>query len=74
MDLNHVASTENPSELIDQIKASGMKAGIAIRPGTPVDELYPVADKLDLALVMTVEPGFGGQSFMADMMPKVPPV
>lgn len=48
-----------------------MKAGAAISPGTPVDVLYPVAEALDLALVMTVKPGFGGQSFMPDMMTKV---
>lgn len=56
---------------IEAIREKGMLVGIAIKPGTSVDELLPYADKIDLALVMTVEPGFGGQKFMADMMTKV---
>lgn len=45
--------------------------GLAIKPGTTVEELAPWANQIDMALVMTVEPGFGGQTFMEDMMPKV---
>ncbi|KAG7749366.1 hypothetical protein KL912_001367 [Ogataea haglerorum] len=67
----HYEATKDPVGLVKLIKKYGMKAACAIKPGTPVDVLYPLAEHLDMALVMTVEPGFGGQSFMADMMPKV---
>ena len=52
-------------------RSLGRRTGIAIKPGTPADALFPFLDMIDLALVMTVEPGFGGQSFMADMLPKI---
>jgi len=48
-----------------------MKVGIALKPKTPASAVFPFGDSVDLILVMTVEPGFGGQSFMEDMMPKV---
>ena len=54
-----------------RIHELGCKAGLTIKPGTPVEEMAPYLNEIDMALVMTVEPGFGGQSFMADMMPKV---
>lgn len=47
------------------------QVGIGIKPGTPVEEVLPYAEQVDMVLVMTVEPGFGGQKFMEDMMPKV---
>ena len=56
---------------IDEILSLGKKAGLSVKPGTPIEEIYPYLDKLSLVLIMTVEPGFGGQSFMEDMMPKV---
>uniref|UniRef100_M3ZPW5 ribulose-phosphate 3-epimerase n=2 Tax=Xiphophorus TaxID=8082 RepID=M3ZPW5_XIPMA len=66
----HVEATTNPGNLIKEIRESGMKVGLAIKPGTTVEELAPWANQVDMALVMTVEPGFGGQKFMEDMMPK----
>ena len=62
---------ENIHAAIDKIHAKGKKAGIVIKPKTPAEAVLPFLEKVELILVMTVEPGFGGQSFMADMMPKV---
>lgn len=67
----HYESTKNPKELIKLIKSYNIRAACAIKPGTPVDVLFDIGEELDMALVMTVEPGFGGQKFMPDMMPKV---
>lgn len=67
----HYESTLDPIGLVKLIKEHGLKAACAIKPGTSVDVLYELGEHLDMALVMTVEPGFGGQKFMADMMPKV---
>ncbi len=62
---------ENIHAAIDAIHAKGKKAGVVVKPKTPASAVLPFIDKVELILVMTVEPGFGGQSFMADMMPKV---
>jgi len=62
---------ENNLEALKKIKACGVKAAISVKPKTPAEAVLPYVDLCDLILVMTVEPGFGGQSFMADMMPKV---
>lgn len=59
------------SGLIERIKCKGMKVGLAIKPNTPVESVFPYLPLLDQVLVMTVEPGFGGQSFMKEMMSKV---
>lgn len=69
----HVESDteENIHAAIDKIHAKGKKAGIVLKPGTPAEAALPYLSKVELILVMTVEPGFGGQKFMADMMPKV---
>uniref|UniRef100_A0A3P9HRF5 ribulose-phosphate 3-epimerase n=1 Tax=Oryzias latipes TaxID=8090 RepID=A0A3P9HRF5_ORYLA len=66
----HLEATTNPGNLIKEIRENRMKVGLAIKPGTTVEELAPWANQIDMALVMTVEPGFGGQKFMDDMMPK----
>ena len=62
---------QNTLEALDKIRAMGAKAGIVLKPRTPVEAAIPYLEKCDMILVMTVEPGFGGQSFMADQMPKV---
>ena len=62
---------ENIHAALDKIRAKGKKAGVVVKPQTPAEAVLPFFDKCDIILVMTVEPGFGGQSFMADMMPKV---
>ena len=67
----HVEATKKAGEVIDQIHARGLKAGISIKPGTPVEEVIPYLDKVDMILVMTVEPGFGGQSYIDSCTDKV---
>lgn len=62
---------QNTLEALDRIHALGCKAGIVLKPKTPAEAAIPYLKKCDVILVMTVEPGFGGQKFMADMMPKV---
>ena len=62
---------ERIKKAIEKIKASGVKVGISIKPKTEAEVLYPYIDKIDMVLVMTVEPGFGGQKFMVDTMDKV---
>lgn len=62
---------ENTMAALKQIRANGVKPGIVLKPKTPAEALAPYLELCDLVLVMTVEPGFGGQKFMADMMPKV---
>jgi ribulose-phosphate 3-epimerase len=67
----HIEAARDPRSLARALRAAGSRASMAIKPGTafaPYEELLP---ELDMVLVMTVEPGFGGQSFMADQMPKV---
>ncbi len=62
---------ENIHQTLKNIRAKGVKAGLSIKPGTPVEALEPYLGECDMILIMTVEPGFGGQSFMGDMMPKL---
>jgi len=67
----HVEATEKPHEVLRRIRALGAKAGITLRPGTSLDDIKPYLSEADLVLVMTVEPGFGGQSFMMDQVEKM---
>lgn len=67
----HAEAAQNPREVIRSIKAAGARAGMGIKPKTRLEDYEELFPELDMLLIMTVEPGFGGQSFMADMMPKV---
>lgn len=70
----HVEVTSLGNDLtpfIQQIKSKNMKVGVAVKPGTSIETVFPYLSLLDQVLVMTVEPGFGGQKFMVDMMTKV---
>ena len=68
----HLEATENPKEAINLIKSFGKKVGISIKPKTEVKDIFPYLNDIDLVLVMTVEPGFGGQEFMHDCAMKIP--
>lgn len=67
----HIESTRKMEECLKRIRAAGRKAGVTLRPRTAVEAIEPYWDMIDLVLVMTVEPGFGGQSFMMDQLPKI---
>jgi ribulose-phosphate 3-epimerase len=67
----HVESTRDPAEVLKRIRKEGARPGITLRPRTSVDEVLPFLPLVDLVLVMTVEPGFGGQAFMQDQLSKV---
>ncbi|MGN0613950.1 MAG: ribulose-phosphate 3-epimerase [Porcipelethomonas sp.] len=67
----HLESSSNANETIKAIKKTGAKTGLSLKPGTPFEEALPYMDKIDMLLIMTVEPGFGGQSFMEDMLDKI---
>ncbi|MFA5352293.1 MAG: ribulose-phosphate 3-epimerase [Candidatus Gracilibacteria bacterium] len=67
----HIEACENPEEMIEKIKALGMKPGISIKPKTEVSAIEKYLDEIDLVLVMSVEPGFGGQKFMESALPKI---
>lgn len=62
---------ENTAAALDMISNLGAKPGIAVKPNTPIDAVLPLLAKCGLALIMTVEPGFGGQKFMPEMLPKI---
>jgi len=67
----HVEAADAPEESMRAIRAAGAKVGAAIRPDTPFDRVAPLVDRLDQVLVMSVQPGFSGQSFHAEVLPKV---
>ncbi len=67
----HIESAAPVQETLRRIREAGVKTALTLKPNTPAESVFPYLDQLDMVLVMTVEPGFGGQKFMADMMPKV---
>ena len=67
----HVEAARKPEMVAKDIRAAGARAGVAIKPGTPISAIESLLPSIDMILVMTVEPGFGGQSFMTDMLPKI---
>ncbi|MGC4174038.1 ribulose-phosphate 3-epimerase [Demequina sp.] len=66
----HYEAATNPRQVARELRAAGARASVAIKPGTPVERALDLLDEVDMVLVMTVEPGFGGQAFMADQMSK----
>ncbi len=67
----HIESDCDVKKTVELIKSAGVKAGISLKPGTPAEEVFPYLEDIDMVLVMTVEPGFGGQSFMEDQLSKI---
>ncbi|MCK5306278.1 MAG: ribulose-phosphate 3-epimerase [Candidatus Omnitrophica bacterium] len=67
----HIETVERPIQLIKEIKELGLKAGISLNPRTPVKDIAPVLNMVDLVLVMTVNPGFGGQEFISSCLSKI---
>ncbi len=66
----HVEAKSDIQQTIDKINSFHIKSGLVIKPNTPAEVVFPYLKAIDMVLIMTVEPGFGGQSFMADMLPK----
>lgn len=67
----HEEISEDPREVIKKIRSRGITAGISVKPNTPVESVYELIDLLDMVLVMTVEPGFGGQGFISHTLDKI---
>ena len=67
----HIESNSDVKKTIDKIKENEVLSALVVKPGTPAEAVFPYITEIAMVLVMTVEPGFGGQSFMADMLPKI---
>ena len=67
----HVEAVSNPAAAAKEIRKLGCHVGITLKPGTPIESIFPALDDVDLVLIMSVEPGFGGQKFMPDQLAKV---
>lgn len=68
---SHLEANHDAGITLDRVRASGKKAGLSIKPGTPLDQARELFGRFDILLIMTVEPGFGGQPFMTDMLGKI---
>ena len=67
----HLEACKESEKLLDEIRSQGVMAGISVKPATPIEEVYPYLDKCDMVLVMTVEPGYGGQKLIPETIEKV---
>lgn len=67
----HFEATANVGHVLDEIRALGVKPSVSVKPGTPIEAVYPILDKCDMVLVMTVEPGYGGQELIPETLDKV---
>lgn len=67
----HVEATDDPTELLDEIRMQGVMAGISLKPATPIEDIFPYLTYCDMVLVMTVEPGYGGQKLIPETIEKV---
>jgi len=67
----HIETTDDPLALVERLHELGLGAGVTLRPGTPASALAPVIEAVDIVLVMTVEPGYGGQAFLDDQLSKI---
>lgn len=67
----HIEACEDPETLLDTIHEYGAMAAVSVKPGTPIESIYSLLEKCDMVLIMTVEPGYGGQSFMPEMVEKI---
>lgn len=67
----HIEATNQPIDLLNEIREQGVMAAISVKPGTPIEEVYPYLEYCDMVLVMTVEPGFGGQKLIPETIEKV---
>ena len=67
----HLEAAEDPDAVIGRIREHGLKAGMSIRPGTPLEAVYPYLDRVEMILIMSVEPGFGGQTFMPEAYERI---
>ena len=67
----HIEAVDNPGSLIDQIKSLKLEVGISLKPATPLEKITPFLDQIDRVLIMSVEPGFGGQNFIESSLEKI---